>query len=154
MDTRIRALLLPNFPPFCVCVSQVTIHPYSFFPGVLTSSDFELFSLVLSPSHWHRSTLSQRSCWGFPKASLRAVSFFSLRRVLPTLSASEELLGLFEGVPSLCELFFLTQRSATLPLSLRTRHPSRSVSLSQTCRYNPLLLRVCQLFTDSCQLVL
>ena len=126
MRKSLIRLLLPNFPPSCACVSQVTSYPHSFFPGVLTSSDFEFIFFFFS--------LAQS---------------FSLA---PLNSVSEELLGLFEGVPSQCELF-LTEMSVPLSLSLRTRHPSRSVSLSQTCRYNPLLLRVCQLFTDNCQFV-
>ena len=62
--------------------------------------------------------------------------------------------GAFRRRPFVLWAFSHWDEFFPLSLSLRTRHPSRSVSLSQTCRYNPLLLRVCQLFTDSCQLVL
>ena len=91
MGKSLIKLLFPNFPPTCAVPHRSQVTPTPA-TGVLTSIDIEFVSL----------------------------SFLLLSASLATLSASEELLGLFEGVPSLCELFFYSEECHTTSFSPHT----------------------------------
>ena len=81
MGKSLIRILLPKFLPTCAVPhsSQVTaLLPQEFSPRSISS--LFLFLFFCSVPHWPLS-LPQRSCWGFSKASLRYVSFFSLRGV-------------------------------------------------------------------------